>query len=147
MNRNRILIGWVLVMLALTAVMTRFPIRRMPWIVRRIYLSEKVHVALHLLLFAVLAYLIASVLWRRMGRRGLSAIANWRLVALFGLILVVGVAQEVVQLRARGLHEFRIHEVFDLVVDLVGASAGLLCFHVVRWLRVTPRRDSAQSPP
>ncbi len=135
MSRKRLAFTWALLMLAATLVASRFPIWRMPWIVRRFYFSEKMHIVMHLVLFIVLAILIASALWRRGELRGLSALANWRLLAFLASILLVAVAQEVVQLRARGLAVFRVYEVFDLGVDLAGALGGLVVFHTGRHLR------------
>lgn len=146
MFRKRLVIGYTLLMLVATVVITRFPLYLMPRIVRRVYLSEKMHIVAHLCLYAVLAWLIASALWRRVGRRGLPALLNWRLFALLTLILVVALIHETVQLYARGLTTFRTHEVFDVGVDLVGALAGLVSYHAVRsW--VMARRGPAQSPP
>lgn len=144
MTRNRLVaLFWVAMMVVATALMVRFPIYRMPRLVQRFYLSEKMHILGHLCLFGVLAYLITSMFW---GRSGPARLLNWRTGALLVVTLAVGLVQEAIQLTARGLNSFHRPELFDLGVDLVGAVVGLLVFHAVRYCRILWRRKRQGCP-
>jgi VanZ family protein len=118
---------WTAALMAGAVISVRFPVPRMPWIVQRVYWSEKAHVIAHLILFSVLAVLIAGRLWRRP-----PAWFSWRTVAVLALVMVAGIAQEAAQMLARGLRSVRTDEIFDLCVDMSGALLGLTVYYFWR---------------
>ncbi len=87
----------------------------------RVFNPLWVHVLMHALLFAVLAYLLA----RQMAGR-VVAPRHWRTAMLvLGLVLVIAVAQEGIQL----LYKARVvgaDEVLDVGIDLAGVVFGML---------------------
>jgi VanZ family protein len=86
-----------------------------------------VHVAMHSLLYAVLACLLAWIL-HKPGR-------SLTLVLLLGIVLGVALLQEGFQ--AITTDPFSVSGIgYDLVVDFTGALVGLFVFSLVRWLRL-----------
>jgi VanZ family protein len=127
MFRNRKAILWTAALVAGAVISVRFPVPRMPWIVQRIYWSEKAHVIAHMILFGVLAVLVAGRLWRRP-----PTWFSWRTAAVLALVLAAGMAQEAAQMLVRGLRSVRANEVFDLCVDLSGALLSLAVYYLWR---------------
>ena len=91
----------------------------------RIFRPEWVHVAMHTFLFGTLACLLAGFLDQRNGNNG-----RWRTsIQVLGVVLVVALLQEAIQLWSRaGGPSF--DDLFDVGVDLTGASLGLLALRV-----------------
>jgi hypothetical protein len=79
---------------------------------------------MHGLLYAVLAYLLTGLLLRRS-----PGISRYRFGLSLGLVLVIALGQEGLQLlylgKLPGADEW-----LDVGVDLAGGSLGLLVFHV-----------------
>ena len=96
----------------------------------RVFRTQAAHVLMHLFLYAVLACLVASFLPASVRRsRGRTVVVTLLAVG------VVGILQEVIQMRAKagmpGADEF-----FDLGVDLAGGLLGIAAFlSVRRWRR------------
>lgn len=86
-----------------------------------------VHVVMHFLLYAVLVVLGARAF--PAGRK----IALW----MFGVVLLVGVLQEGIQILTQGKWPGWWAELFDLGVDVSGGSLGLAAAHL--WRQKTPR--------
>ncbi|GAB4556648.1 MAG: hypothetical protein Kow0047_00340 [Anaerolineae bacterium] len=126
--------------LSLWIVLILFPVawlaRHSAWVYRLLILHFSpvwVHVVLHVLLFAVLAWLLASL--------RLPLPRPWRLLAIAGVIMLVALGQEVLQLWAKGRGPGR-DELFDLGVDMAGAALGWLAFYGHRWwARFRPRSE------
>ncbi|HEB12233.1 MAG TPA: hypothetical protein ENI11_00985 [Actinobacteria bacterium] len=87
----------------------------------RVFQTQASHVVTHLFLYSVLAYLLASVLFRS----GSSA----KRLSLFVLMAVVAVAvaQEGIQMVSEDV-AFGLDEIFDVLVDLGGGIIGIALF-------------------
>lgn len=95
-------------------------LRRAFW---RLFASELAHVIGHLFLFSIFTALVLAVFQLPL---------DWRSAVLVaGVVLLVGVGQELLQLQVKG-RAFGGPEVFDLGVDLVGGALG---WQLARWMR------------
>jgi hypothetical protein len=81
------------------------------------FAPDWMHILMHGLLYAVLAFLLAGWI------KPVSVCSGLKLLAV---ILLVGVLHESLQLISAGIWPGWRPEAFDLTVDLVGASCGLL---------------------
>ncbi len=107
-----------------------------------IFAPQWMHVAMHTMLYAVLAFLLGG-LWSR----GWTGKARWhRYGLLLSMVLAVAVGQEGLQL----LYQRRMpgsDELFDLAVDLGGGVIGLLTLHLWGKMRaITALRPRAHHP-
>lgn len=93
-----------------------------------LFAPDWVHVVMHAFLYLVLAFLLAG--W-------LEPLSLKSYALLAGLVLLVGVFHEVLQLATRGVWPGWRAELFDLGVDLAGGTLGLVLFR----LR-SPRRSA-----
>ena len=130
MQRQFLLLAWLVGILLPMAWFGRFsePYRQVfdfvfgpPWM----------HVITHALLFAILAYLLASIVSTMFGNLSTARIMAVVLVAT----VLVAVLQEMVQLWYKG-RLFGYAEVFDLGVDVVGVCVGLTFFEWRQWRRL-----------
>lgn len=95
-------------------------------------LFEARHVAMHLLMFAIQAWLIAQAL-RLSGSQDIMRNG----IFLVGLVLLLGIGQEALQ----SLYRHEIHmlaSLWDLAVDMAGGTAG--------WWWYSYQRTRLQSP-
>ena len=77
---------------------------------------EWVHIVMHTLLFAVFVVLLIYVFQPPLNRR--------TALTVLGTLLVVGIFQEILQLRVKA-RPFMWYEVYDLAVDLAAGVLGL----------------------
>ena len=124
MRRKLILIGWIIGILFPFGWLTRYSdIYRHVFDVA--FGPLWVHILMHTLLYAVLAYLLAGLLLRIR----FTGISRYHLSLSLVLILIIALGQEGFQLlylgRLPGADEW-----LDVGVDLAGCSLGLLVFHV-----------------
>ncbi len=143
MKRKWLLLLWLVGILAPMAWLARF-IPGYDQLFNFVFGPVWMHWLSHALLFAVLAFLLLTLLVPQEGRR-------WPRVAMvLGIVLLTAFAQERIQLwykaRAWGGDEW-----FDLGVDLMGATAGLLAWASARarrwaWGRWAPARGRAKMP-
>lgn len=127
MRKRLIMLLWLLGILLPMAWFTRFS-AMYSRLFQSVFSPLWMHVLTHAFLFAVLAYLLASFVTPRMS---LVTRKHVTLVIL-ALVLVVALTQEGLQL----LYKSRppgLDELFDLGVDLVGASVGMLVFWRRPW--------------
>lgn len=120
MRRRALLFLWVAGTLFPMAWLTRFS-GTYSRLFGHVFNPLWVHVLMHALLFAGLAYLLA----RHMAGRAVAA-RSWRPTALvLGLVLAIAVAQEGIQLlyKARAVGA---DEVVDVGIDLAGGVFGML---------------------
>jgi len=133
MRRKLLLIGWIIGIL--------FPFGWLTWysdayrqVFDIIFGPLWVHILMHIMLYSVLAYLLASFLLR--ARSPLLSRSHLGLSLL--LILAVALGQEGLQLlyqgRLPGADEF-----LDVGVDLGGGSLGIFLFWIQ--MRANPRRS------
>jgi hypothetical protein len=92
-----------------------------------IFGAEWVHVVMHTILFASLCILAATILRLHPGRR--------TSLALIGMLLLVGLAQELLQNLSQGISRPYLlmaaqASTFDLLVDLSGGLLGLLLIYL-----------------
>ena len=120
MCRPAILLLWIAGILFPMAWLTRFS-ATYSRLFERVFNPLWVHALMHALLFAVLAYLVA----RHMAGRAVAA-RRWRTAVLvLGIVVVIAVAQEAIQL----LYKARVvgaDEVLDVGIDLAGGVFGML---------------------
>jgi amino acid transporter len=84
-----------------------------------IFSPEWMHILGHLILFSVLVFLILRSLHLPLNPR--------TFIVLLGIILMIGGAQELLQLPTKG-RDFSWPEVFDLGVDLLGGMMGVVYY-------------------
>ncbi len=135
MNRRWLLLLWLLGILAPMAWLARF-IPGYDQLFNFVFGPAWMHWVSHALLFAVLCFLLLSLL--APGER-----VRWSRVALvFALVLLIAWSQERIQLwykaRAWGGDEW-----FDLGVDVTGALLGLMAWAWVRARKKGNRRKDA----
>lgn len=122
MRRSAILLVWLAGILFPMALLTRFS-ATYSRLFGRVFNPLWVHLLMHAFLFAGLAYLLA----RHLGRRT-AMTSGWRLVVgVLGLVLVVALLQESIQLlyKARPLG---MDEVLDVGIDFAGGVLGIMAF-------------------
>lgn len=124
MKRKLVLIGWIIGILFPFGWLTRYSaIYRQAF--DTVFGPLWVHILMHGLLYAVLAYLLAGLLLRVR----FTEISRYHLSLSLVLILVIALGQEGFQLlylgRLPGGDEW-----LDVGVDLTGGSLGLLAFYV-----------------
>ena len=127
-----LLVGWIFGILVPLASLRR--ISASYWApFDRVFDSEVSHVLAHTLLFAVLAFLVASVLTRAertLGRAMFLALA---------CTAVLGMSQEAIQVACEGLRP-GINELFDWCVDVNGGLLGAMIF--MRLARKDEKRET-----
>lgn len=120
MKKRLLLLFWVLGILFPMALLGRV------WpafgrVFEALFAPDWVHVLMHGFLYLVLAFLLAG--WLRPASPKLYAL-------LLGLVLLVGVFHEGLQLVTRNLWPGWGPELFDLGVDLAGGTLGLVLFRL-----------------
>lgn len=86
------------------------------------------HVVTHAILFAVLAYLLATIVSALAGKQGYGRVINIVILAT----LLIALLQEIIQLSYKG-RSFGYAELFDLGVDMVGVCLGLMFYAWRNW--------------
>jgi VanZ family protein len=120
-GRRALAIGWAVLIIGLAAASTA-AVDLTRGAARGVFAFEPFHIAGHLLLFGVLAALLAHA----RPKRGVLAVVAFLLVA---------VVQEYVQAALPG-HRMTWDSAFDLAVDCVGGVLGVLAY---RWWSQRPR--------
>lgn len=90
-----------------------------------VFQTQASHIAMHMFLYGVLAYLVASILFK-------TTLSTTRFF-LFLLMAVVAVAllQESIQMISEDV-AFGFDEIFDVFVDLGGGAIGTVLYVIVR---------------
>jgi len=132
MKRYFILLAWLLGILLPMAWFGRFS-ESYQQVFNTIFGPPWMHVVTHALLFAVLAYLLASIVSSMVGGQpivGVKAIVLTTVV--LAVAVLIALLQEIFQLWYKG-RLFGYAEVFDLGVDVMGVCAGLAFFWWRHW--------------
>lgn len=82
------------------------------------------HVLMHTFLYAVLAYLLASVFFRK-GRS-----ARQLFIFVLAAVAVVAVLQEIIQMMSGNI-ALRFDEFFDFFVDIAGGAGGIWLYETL----------------
>jgi hypothetical protein len=125
MNRRSVLLLalWLAVMLfPLAGFFSLFPGGR-DWFHARTS-SEALHIVAHLLIFWGWVLLLAFVSQSRFNL--------WNVLRMYGVALLVGFAQEGIQALAARYAGFTGAEFFDIGIDMLGASLGVLAWGLLR---------------
>lgn len=97
----------------------------------RVFQTQASHVLMHMFLYAVLAHLLASLLFR-------SESSSRQLAGSVLLtVAIVAVSQEAIQVISGGI-SFGGDEIFDFFVDLSGGAIGI-------WLHLRFHRDRGRA--
>lgn len=123
MSKKLILIGWTIGILFPFGWLTRYS-NVYRHVFDTVFGPLWVHILMHGLLYAVLAYLLAGLLLRRSPR-----ISRCRFGLSLGLVLVIALGQEGLQLLTLGKLPGA-DEWLDVGIDLTGGLLGLLVFYV-----------------
>lgn len=133
MKRQFFLLAWLLGILLPMAWFGRFS-ESYRQIFNFVFDPPWMHVVTHALLFAILAYLLASIVSAMFGDLSIGRV----MALVVAAAVLVAVLQEIVQLWYKG-RSFGYAEVFDLGVDVVGVCVGLGFFW---WRHWRPREKS-----
>lgn len=118
-TRIILLLGWIFGILLPLASLRRFSTScRVAF--DRVFDAEASHVLMHTFLYAILAYLIASLVPRR--------VSAWRVVPLALIAVgIVAVVQETIQMACEQV-PINIDTIFDWCVDINGGLLGAMIF-------------------
>ena len=122
MKRTFILLAWLVGILLPMAWFGRFS-ESYRQLFNAIFGPPWMHVVTHAILFAVLAYLLATVSSALAGKQGRGRM----MIVVMIAALLIALLQEIIQLGYKG-RQFGYAEVFDLGVDLAGVCLGLAFF-------------------
>ena len=126
-----ILTGWIIGMLAPVYAFSRVSPPSFRTAFDRVFQTQVSHVLMHGLLYAVLAYILASLFFRS------ASSAKHLIILLLMMVAVVAALQETIQMISGGI-TFGGDEIFDFFVDLSGGVIGI-------WLHFRFRRASTKS--
>ena len=122
MKRYFVLLAWLIGILLPMAWFGRFS-ESYRQLFDTVFGPSWMHVVTHAILFAVLAYLLTTIVRTPVGKQGYGRV----MIVVIIATLLIALLQELIQLGYKG-RAFGYAEVFDLGVDMAGVCLGLALF-------------------